>query len=533
MATDVIDVVKIKNGANQRVADAEDIRGAFATVPDVAARDAIQTAILRTGAIARISNTTAFYEWTGSAWIAFNGFGGSTGSGDWKDSVKAATTTALAASTRVSNTRTANANGAFPTIDGVNSWSVDDRILDKDNATGADRGIWAIVSPGSVSTPWVLARTGDADTSAEFTGGLRVPVVSGTLNGGKVFKLDTADPITLNTTSLSFSQDSGGAVTAGNGLTGTSTLSVLPDGSSLSVSGSGVKVATGGVTATEIATNAVTTTKIPDGNVTDAKLATAYIKDDGSRPLTAAWDLGNQSLTNAKSLAYHLNSDGNLGATPTIDWSAGAYHEGTCNANCTPTFVAPPARTAVRLKVIGDGTQRTFTQPGSVVVVGVAPTIASGSGAVTFLDYWYDGTNYYLWGEIQSQLGPRGGENVQLDLFPSTQQQQAIGPATSTTRTWDVAVPTGKRLDIVASVWIDNGSGGACDYFKKLNIIAHQTSGAAVIVDQIVISAPNEGGNYSFVATVSTTNIRFTLTNTSGTDKAANIAIGDWRMDKP
>ncbi len=73
-----------ENGANQRVADAEDVLGCFATVADITARDAIQTACLRIGAVVRISNSSVFYEWNGSAWIIFSGFGGSS-SVDWKD----------------------------------------------------------------------------------------------------------------------------------------------------------------------------------------------------------------------------------------------------------------------------------------------------------------------------------------------------------------------------------------------------------------------------------------------------------------
>jgi hypothetical protein len=126
---------------------------------------------------------------------------------DWKDSVRLATTTALPASTRTSNVRTANANGALPNIDGV-APAVNDRILDKDHGTGADRGIWVVTSLGSGGTPWVLTRAGDADVDAEVTSGLRVSITAGTLHAGKVFYLNTADPITLNTTALTFAEDS-------------------------------------------------------------------------------------------------------------------------------------------------------------------------------------------------------------------------------------------------------------------------------------------------------------------------------------
>lgn len=196
---------------------------------------------------------------------------GSGGSADWKDSVRVATTAALAASTRVGNVRTANANGALPSIDGV-ALSVGDDLLDKDHATGADRGVWRVTSLGGGASPWVLTRRSDFNSSAEVTGGLRVPVVEGTANGGKVWKLTTPDPITLNTTALAFSVDTAASVTAGNGLQGTSVFSVKPNGATIDVSASGVKIATSGVTSTELAANACTTTAIADANVTYAKI---------------------------------------------------------------------------------------------------------------------------------------------------------------------------------------------------------------------------------------------------------------------
>lgn len=209
---------------------------------------------------------------------ALSGGGGGTAALDWKDSVRVATTAALAASTRAGAVRTASANGALPSIDAI-ALVVGDSLLDKNHATQAERGIWVIGSLGSAGTPWVMTRRADFDTTAEITGGLRVAVVQGTANGGKVWKLDTVDPIVLNTTSLVFSADSSTGVVAGNGLTGTSVFSVLADGSTLGVSASGVKVATSGVTPNELAANAVTTAKILDANVTLGKLASLAIVD--------------------------------------------------------------------------------------------------------------------------------------------------------------------------------------------------------------------------------------------------------------
>lgn len=193
---------------------------------------------------------------------------------DWKQSVRAATTAALPANTRVSNVLTANANGALAAQDSV-TLIVGDRLLVKDEVTGANRGIYTVTAVGSGGAPWSLTRATDSDTSAEVTTGLTVVVEEGTANGGKPFILTTANPITINTTALAFSVLA--SATAGNGLTGTGSLAVLANGATIDVSASGVKVATSGITPTELAANAVTTAKILDANVTTAKILDANI----------------------------------------------------------------------------------------------------------------------------------------------------------------------------------------------------------------------------------------------------------------
>lgn len=61
-------------------------------------------------------------------------------------------------------------------------------------------------------------------------------------------------------------------IAAGDGLTGTDVFAVLPDGSTIDVSSSGIKLADLAVVTTKIAANAVTTAKIADEAVTMAKL---------------------------------------------------------------------------------------------------------------------------------------------------------------------------------------------------------------------------------------------------------------------
>jgi hypothetical protein len=119
--------------------------------------------------------------------------------------VRVATTAALPANTRLANVLTANVVGFFPVIDGV-ALVVGDRLLVKDEATGANRGLYTLTNAGSPVDFWRLTRSTDADISAEVTQGVFVKAAQGATLGGTYWRLVTLDPITLNTTALSWLQ---------------------------------------------------------------------------------------------------------------------------------------------------------------------------------------------------------------------------------------------------------------------------------------------------------------------------------------
>lgn len=121
---------------------------------------------------------------------------------DWKDSVRVAAS--------------GNINTASPgaSIDGV-TMATNDRVLLRGQSTGSQNGIW-VWNGAAVA----MTRAVDADSNAEVTSGMSVSVEEGT-DADKAYMLTTNAPITLNTTSLSFSILGGGstAKAAGNGLT--------------------------------------------------------------------------------------------------------------------------------------------------------------------------------------------------------------------------------------------------------------------------------------------------------------------------
>ena len=150
-----------------------------------------------------------------------NQFTCTAGPGGAIPSLSAYTTTVLAATTAalpanayangtlgVGATLTASANGAFPAQDGI-SIPLGGRVLVKNEATGANNGVYVLTQVGTAGTPWILTRATDLDTAAELTvvaGALfavSVFVTSGTTQAQREYYL-SATVTTVGTTAVTF-----------------------------------------------------------------------------------------------------------------------------------------------------------------------------------------------------------------------------------------------------------------------------------------------------------------------------------------
>lgn len=164
---------------------------------------------------------------------------------DVKESVRAASTADLSNFTYNSGNLTLTQSSPFSnplTVGGVNL-SVGDRVLIKDRALGfgSQNGIYELTAGDGSSVAWVFTRADDFNTSAKISAGAFCFVEEGD-NADAGFVLTTNDPITLDSTALTFTQFSGaGQITAGDGL--------IKSGDTLSIdlvsSNSGLKFSTG------------------------------------------------------------------------------------------------------------------------------------------------------------------------------------------------------------------------------------------------------------------------------------------------
>jgi len=142
--------------------------------------------------------------------------------GVWvKQTVKVASTANIAGSL-ASNVFTVTATGVL-TVDGVTT-ALNDRVLLKDQTTGAQNGIYYVSTAGATGVSAVLTRVADADTAAELAGAT-VAVDQGTANAGRVYTNSFKSTDTLGTTSVSFYRviDSSVTIPVTTGGTGTTT----------------------------------------------------------------------------------------------------------------------------------------------------------------------------------------------------------------------------------------------------------------------------------------------------------------------
>lgn len=145
---------------------------------------------------------------------------------EWKKEVVVATTTNGTLATAYANSQT---------VDGY-ALVTGDRILLKNQTAGTENGIYTVNASGAPT------RAVDANTTAGLQSAT-VLVVKGTVGADTAWTQTANDPI-VGTTSLVFVQFGAGTTyTAGNGLQLVSTaFSVVPNGTSIDVSGSGVRV---------------------------------------------------------------------------------------------------------------------------------------------------------------------------------------------------------------------------------------------------------------------------------------------------
>jgi hypothetical protein len=103
---------------------------------------------------------------------------------------------------------TLTASGAATTlsVDGVWVTSTSTRVLVKNQGggSGASNGIFVLSTIGGTATTWVLTRVADFNEDAEIKRFSTISATGGTVNAGTKWYLSTQEPITINTTGITW-----------------------------------------------------------------------------------------------------------------------------------------------------------------------------------------------------------------------------------------------------------------------------------------------------------------------------------------
>jgi hypothetical protein len=92
-------------------------------------------------------------------------------------------------------------------VDGVSITSTSTRVLVKNQGggSGASNGIFVLSTIGGTATTWVLTRTTDFNEDAEIKRFSTVSATGGAVNAGTKWFLSNQEPITINTSNITWS----------------------------------------------------------------------------------------------------------------------------------------------------------------------------------------------------------------------------------------------------------------------------------------------------------------------------------------
>jgi len=236
------------------------------------------------------------------------------------EACRLATTAALAANTYnngafgVGATLTANANGAL-SVDSTLTVA-GNRILVKNEAAGANNGVYVVTQVGTAGTPYILTRATDFDTAGtginQINAGDFFLITAGTANANTSWVQQTPLPVTVGITSIVF-QQFGAPITysAGTGLTESPsyTFNIGNTGVTANTYGSASSVpqvivnAQGQITSASSVAIAIAASQITSGTLpvanggTGAATLTGYVKGSGTSALTASATIPNTDIS--------------------------------------------------------------------------------------------------------------------------------------------------------------------------------------------------------------------------------------------
>ncbi|RWO39113.1 MAG: hypothetical protein EOS12_28590 [Mesorhizobium sp.] len=287
-------------------------------------------------------------------------------------------TVAYKAPCRLATTADITLSG-LQTIDGSVT-AANDRVLVKNQTTSTQNGIY-IASAGA----WQRAR--DMDTNRDLTKGTRLTVIEGSANAGREYYVSTANPITVGTTNLAFtetlSSNAGGsaaaaAASAGAALVSQGAASTSASNAATSASAASTSASGAATSATNAATSATTATTSATTATTSASNASTSATNAGNSAAAAASSASAAAATLAGALP---KAGGIMTGALVLNQGAVATPGLSFDTDLNTGLYSPGNNT---LGLVTAGTERIAVTAAGSVGVGRTPTINQMEVADTF-----------------------------------------------------------------------------------------------------------------------------------------------------
>ena len=408
-------------------------------------------------------------------------------------------------SSGVGATLTASANGAL-SVDSVTP-GVNDRILVKNQASALQNGVYTVTTIGDGSTPFVLTRATDMNTSGsgsnQINAGNYFLITAGSTLINTSWVQTTALPITVGTTSLVFSQFSSGATayTAGTGLSLlTNQFSISSTAVTAGSYGSGSQVATFAVNARGQLTSATNTSIAIAGSQITSGTVAIVNGGTGANSQQGAMN----ALAGATTSGSFLRGNGTNVSMSTIQASdVPTLNQNTTGnaANVTGTVAIANGGTGQNSKANAFNALSPITSVGDLII---------GTGTNTSSRLAIGATSGYVLttnGTTASWQAPSGG-----GVSSFTTSLSGLTPSSATTGAVTLAGTLGVAsggTGATTLTGIVKGSGTSAftaaaagtDYQAPITLTTTGTSGAATFVSNVLNIPQYSGGGGSGTVT--------------------------------